>query len=66
MFLTIAYGLWALDQCLTLYYELGRHIEAPDSSIADPALFLHIVPLMAAVATSHTRTYPTASYTGRY
>jgi signal transduction histidine kinase len=51
VFLAIAYGLWALDQCLTLYYELGRHIEAPDSSIADPALFLHIVPLMAAVAT---------------
>ena len=51
VFLAIAYGLWALDQCLTLYYELGRHIEAPDSSIADPVLFLHIVPLMAAVAT---------------
>ena len=51
MFVTIAYGLWALNQCLTLYYELGRHIEAPANSIADPALFLHIVPLMAAVAT---------------
>ena len=51
VFLAIGYGLWALSQCLTLYYELGRHIEAPDSSIADPALFLHIVPLMAAVAT---------------
>jgi PAS domain S-box-containing protein len=51
VFLTIAYGLWALNQCISLYYELGRHIEAPDSSFADPALFLHIVPLMAAVAT---------------
>ena len=51
VFLAIAYGLWALHQCLTLYYELVRHIEAPDSSIADPSLFLHIVPLMAAVAT---------------
>ena len=51
VFLAIAYGLWALHQCLTLYYELGRHIEAPDSSIADPSLFLHIVPLMAAAAT---------------
>ena len=51
VFLAIAYGLWSLDQCLTLYYELGRHIEAPDNSIADPVLFLHIVPMMAAVAT---------------
>ena len=51
VFLAIAYGLWSLDQCLMLYYELGRHIEAPDNSIADPVLFLHIVPIMAAVAT---------------
>ena len=51
MFLAIAYGLWALNQGLNLYYELGRHMDAPDNSIADPVLFLHIVPLMAAVAT---------------
>ena len=51
VFLAFAYGLWALNQCLNLYYELVRHIDAPDSSIADPLLFLHIVPLMAAVAT---------------
>ena len=51
VFLAIAYGLWALNQGLNLYYELGRHMSAPDNSIADPVLFLHIVPLMAAVAT---------------
>jgi hypothetical protein len=51
LFLAIAYGLWAFDQWLFLYYELGLHIEVPDNSIADPLLFLHIVPLMAAVAT---------------
>jgi PAS domain S-box-containing protein len=51
VFLAIAYGLWALNQGLKLYYELGRHMDAPDNSIADPVLFLHIVPLMAAVAT---------------
>ena len=51
VFLAFAYGLWSLDQCLVLYYELVRHIEAPDSSIADPVLFLHIAPMMAAVAT---------------
>jgi PAS domain S-box-containing protein len=51
VFLAIAYGLWALHQGLMLYYELGRHMGAPENSIADPVLFLHIVPLMAAVAT---------------
>ena len=51
VFLAIAYTLWALNQGLKLYYELVRHIEAPDSSIADPVLFLHLIPLMAAVAT---------------
>ena len=49
--LAMAYGLWALNQGLKLYYELGRHMDAPDNSIADPVLFLHLVPLMAAVAT---------------
>jgi PAS domain S-box-containing protein len=51
LLLAIAYGFWALDQWLFLYYELGLHIEVPDNSIADPLLFLHIVPLMAAVGT---------------
>jgi len=51
LFLAIGCGLWALHQYLTLYYELVRHIETPDNSIADPALFLHTVPLMAALAT---------------
>jgi PAS domain S-box-containing protein len=50
VFLAITYGLWGLNQGLKLYYELGRHIDAPDT-VADPVLFLHVVPLMAAVAT---------------
>ncbi|HET6179057.1 MAG TPA: PAS domain-containing protein [Candidatus Sulfotelmatobacter sp.] len=50
VFLAIGYGLWALDEWIYLYYELGLHLEVPDSSIADPILFLHIVPLMAALA----------------
>ena len=49
--LALAFGLWAVDQWLFLYYELALHVEVPDNSIADPLLFLHIVPLMAAVAT---------------
>jgi len=64
VFLAIADGLWALDQWLYLYYGLGLHIDVPDNSIADPVLFLHIVPLMAAVATlphrnvSERKVYP--------
>src|SRR5208282_1071390 len=50
VFLAIADGLWALDQWLYIYYDLGLHIDVPDNSIADPVLFLHIVPLMAAAA----------------
>jgi PAS domain S-box-containing protein len=50
VFLAIGCGLWSLDQSIYLYYELGLHIEVPNSSIADPILFLHIVPFMAALA----------------
>ena len=49
-FFAISFGLWALDQSLFVYYQLLRGVEVPDNSIADPALFLHLVPLMAAVA----------------
>jgi PAS domain S-box-containing protein len=65
VFLAIGYGLWALDQSIDLYYELGLQVEVPDSSIADPILFLHIVPFMAALAAfphrnaSAPRSYPT-------
>lgn len=51
VFLALGYGLWSLHQSIYLYYELGLHVEVPNSSIADPVLFLHIVPFMAALAT---------------
>jgi hypothetical protein len=50
VFIAIGYGLWSLDQWLFIYYGAIRHIDVPDNSIADPALFLHLVPLMAAIA----------------
>jgi hypothetical protein len=50
VFVAAGYGLWALDQWMYIYWVLLRHVDVPDSSIADPALFLHLVPLMAAVA----------------
>lgn len=51
VFLAVGYGLWALDQWFWIYYELGLHRKIPDSSIADPALFLHVVPILAALVT---------------
>jgi len=51
VFLAIGTGLWALEQWIYVYYGLGLHIDVPDNSIADPALFLHVALLMAAVAT---------------
>jgi hypothetical protein len=50
VFIAAGYGLWSLDQWLYVYYGAIRHTDVPDSSIADPALFLHLVPLMAAIA----------------
>jgi PAS domain S-box-containing protein len=51
LLLTLGYSLWALDQWIFLYHEFFLHTEVPDNSIADPVLFLHLVPCMAAVAT---------------
>jgi len=50
----LGYSLWALDQWIFLYHQFVLHTEVPDNSIADPVLFLHIVPFMAAVATLPT------------
>ncbi len=54
-FLAVGYGLWSIDQGLLIYYDLVRHMDTPDNSIADPLLFLHIVPFMAAAATLPNR-----------
>lgn len=55
VFLAIAYGLWSFDQWILIYYDLIVHVDAPANSIADPLLFLHMVPLMAAAATLPSR-----------
>jgi len=55
VFLAIAYGLWSFDQWLFLYYDFILHVDVPENSIADPVLFMHIVPLMAAAATLPNR-----------
>lgn len=48
--LATGYGIWAISQFLNLYYALALDSEVPNTSIADPALFLHLVPFLAAVA----------------
>lgn len=50
VFLAIGYALWLVDQWILVYYALGLHSEVPDNSIADPLLFLHVVPFLAALA----------------
>ena len=50
IFMAGGFALWAFDQGLYVYYGIGLRADVPDNSIADPALFLHVVPLMAAVA----------------
>lgn len=49
-FLSAGYGLWSVSLWLWIYYEAILRKEVPDSSISDTALFLHIVPMMGAVA----------------
>jgi signal transduction histidine kinase len=43
-------AIWSLDQWLWIYYEFSRRGAVPNESIGDPALFLHTVPFMAALA----------------
>jgi len=48
--LATGFGMWATSQFLNLYYAFALDSDVPNTSIADPALFLHVVPLLAAVA----------------
>ena len=49
--LATGFALWGVDAWLWVYYPIIRGQNIPDASIADPALFLHVVPFMAALAT---------------
>lgn len=46
--LAIGYSLWVFDQSIFLYHQFVLHTDVPDNSIADPVLFVHIVPFTAA------------------
>ena len=46
--LHLAIACGRCDQWIFLYHQFVLHTEVPDNSIADPVLFLHLVPFMAA------------------
>src|SRR5215470_8299610 len=48
--LAFGIGLWFLTQVLWTYVEVFLHQEAPNPFIGDVVLFVHIVPMIAALA----------------
>jgi signal transduction histidine kinase len=50
MLTAAAIGLWFCYQVLWVYFEVFLRAEVPDLFVGDIVLFLHIVPLMAALA----------------
>lgn len=50
-----SFFIWAVNLWIWIYWEVAHRESVPDRSIADPALFLHVVPLMAAIATRPDR-----------
>ena len=48
--ITVGIGLWFCYQLLWVYFEVLLRTEVPDLFVGDIILFLHIVPLMAALA----------------
>jgi signal transduction histidine kinase len=50
MLLALGVGFWLVYQLLWTYYEVWLRADVPDLWAADIIIFLHIVPLMAALA----------------
>lgn len=50
MLLGLGCGMWLCSQLLWTYFEVFLREEAPNPFVGDVILFLHVVPLMAAVA----------------
>ncbi len=48
--ITFGVSLWLIYQLLWTYYEVFLHTDVPDLFAGDIILFLHVVPLMAALA----------------
>jgi signal transduction histidine kinase len=50
VFVSFGFGLWLAFQLLWDYFEIFRRQEVPDPFVGDIVLFLHIVPMMAALS----------------
>jgi diguanylate cyclase (GGDEF)-like protein len=48
--MALGLGMWLVSQVLWTYFEIFLRQEAPNPFVGDVILFLHIVPMMAAVA----------------
>ena len=48
--MTMGLGLWLASQVMWTYFEVYLRQEAPNPFVGDVILFLHIVPMMAALA----------------
>ena len=51
LLMTTGVACWALSQVIWTYYELCIRIDVVDPSVQDMVLFLHLIPMMAALAT---------------
>jgi signal transduction histidine kinase len=48
--MSIGMGMWCFNQLCWVWFEVVRHKPLPDPFAGDVVLFLHVVPIMAAVA----------------
>ena len=50
MVMSLGFAMWLLSQVMWTYFEVFLRHEAPNPFVGDVVLFLHVVPMMAAVA----------------
>jgi diguanylate cyclase (GGDEF)-like protein len=48
--MSLGLGMWLISQVMWTYFEIYLRHEAPNPFVGDVILFLHVVPMMAAVA----------------
>jgi len=66
-FFSVGFGLWLVVQCLWTFFEVWLGQDVPNPFVGDIALFLHLVPMMAALAVRPDRERSeTGSQLGRF
>jgi diguanylate cyclase (GGDEF)-like protein len=51
LLMTLGMACWCASQAIWTYFELIKRVNALDPSVQDIVLFLHLIPMMAALAT---------------